>query len=350
MPLLLCLESTCDETAAAIVRDDLTVLGSAVASQEELHERFRGVVPEIAARAHLERFLPIIDAALDQAGVTLQQLDYIAVANTPGLAGSLLMGVTVAKTLALALGKPLAAINHLQAHIYACRMAAGCNVFPCVGLIVSGGHTSLYRCRTPVDFELLGGTIDDAAGEAFDKAASLLGLPFPGGPALAAAAERGNPAAHHFPRSLVGSERLDFSFSGLKTAVRYAIWGPGKPITGPPPLTAEQVCDLAASFQEAVVDSLISRTRLALERTKLEHALRRRRRGRQSPLTLPSSRTGRRVRNRASHRAPRALHRQRRHGRHRLGANSGGLVRKLSARYPAWIGAPREGGRVRRDA
>lgn len=269
MPLLLCLESTCDETAAAIVRDDLAVLGSAVASQEELHERFRGVVPEIAARAHLERFLPIIDAALKQANVRLDEIDYFAVANTPGLAGSLLMGVTFAKTLALALGKPLAAINHLQAHIYACRMAAGRDVFPCVGLIVSGGHTSLYQCQTPVDFELLGGTIDDAAGEAFDKAASLLGLPFPGGPALAAAAERGNPESHRFPRSLVGSDRLDFSFSGLKTAVRYAIWGPGKPITGPPPLTAAQVCDLAASFQEAVVDSLISRTRLALERTGL---------------------------------------------------------------------------------
>src|SRR5690349_16693785 len=168
---ILTLETTCDETAAAVVTDDLRVLSSVVASQDQLHQRFAGVVPEIAARAHVERILPVIDEALSKAGVCLAELDAIAVANTPGLAGSLLVGLVAAKTLCAALGKPLVAIDHLQAHVYACRMAAGREVFPCVGLIVSGGHTSLYECRGPLEFHYLGGTIDDAAGEAFDKVA-----------------------------------------------------------------------------------------------------------------------------------------------------------------------------------
>ncbi|MEX2175357.1 MAG: tRNA (adenosine(37)-N6)-threonylcarbamoyltransferase complex transferase subunit TsaD [Pirellulaceae bacterium] len=267
---ILAIETTCDETAAAVVAEDLSVLSSVVASQHELHARFAGVVPEIAARAHVERILPVIDEALRQAGATLAQLDAIAVANTPGLAGSLLVGVVAAKALCLAAAKPLVAINHLHAHIYACRMAAGRDVFPCLGLIVSGGHTSLYRCQAPTNFGYLGGTIDDAAGEAFDKVASMLGLGFPGGPAVAQAAERGNPRAHAFPRALAhDKERLDFSFSGLKTAVRYAIAGPGRPDFRSVRLTPQQVADLAASFQAAVVDSLVDKTLLALARTGL---------------------------------------------------------------------------------
>src|SRR6476659_9532267 len=195
---ILTIETTCDETAAAVVADDLSVLSSVVASQDELHRRFSGVVPEIAARAHVERILPVIDEALSRANARLQDLDAIAVANTPGLAGSLLVGLVAAKTLCVATGKPLVAINHLHAHIYACRMAARQEVFPCIGLIVSGGHTSLYRCRAPNEFEYLGGTIDDAAGEAFDKVAAMLGLSYPGGPAISKAAERGNPKAHSF--------------------------------------------------------------------------------------------------------------------------------------------------------
>ena len=227
---ILTIETTCDETAAAVVAEDLQVLSSVVASQDQLHQRFAGVVPEIAARAHVERILPTIDEALKRAGVALTELDAVAVANTPGLAGSLLVGLAAAKALAAALHKPLVAINHLQAHIYACRMAAGRNVFPCVGLIVSGGHTSLYRCTDPTEFEYLGGTIDDAAGEAFDKVAAMLGLPYPGGPAISQSALSGNPRAYAFPRGLAGQrQRLDFSFSGLKTAVRYLIAGPGKP-------------------------------------------------------------------------------------------------------------------------
>jgi N6-L-threonylcarbamoyladenine synthase len=267
---ILALETTCDETAAAVVTDELVVLSSVVASQDQLHRRFAGVVPEIAARAHVERILPTIDEALARAHVSLADLDAIAVANTPGLAGSLLVGLVAAKTLALAANKPLVAINHLHAHIYACRMAAGRDLFPCLGLIVSGGHTSLYRCSTATQFEYLGGTIDDAAGEAFDKVAALLGLPYPGGPAIGRAAVRGNPAAYRFPRGLSGDrERLDFSFSGLKTAVRYQILGPGKPDTSAVQLSEQEVADLAASFQEAVVDSLVAKSLQALDQTQM---------------------------------------------------------------------------------
>jgi N6-L-threonylcarbamoyladenine synthase len=266
---ILILESTCDETAAAVVTDALVVRSSVVASQEPLHQRYGGVVPEIASRAHVERILPVIDEALKRAGLTIDQIDAVAVANTPGLAGSLLVGLSAAKALCLALEVPLVAVNHLQAHIYACRLAAGRDVFPCLGLIVSGGHTSLYRCRTPIEFELLGGTIDDAAGEAFDKVASLLGLPFPGGPAIERAARQGDPRAYHFPRPLVDSPRLDFSFSGLKTAVRYRISPPGDRSLKQP-LQERTVADLAASFQEAVVDCLVAKTLLAAERTKLD--------------------------------------------------------------------------------
>jgi len=263
---LLILESTCDETAAAIVTDDLEVLSSVVASQDALHKRFGGVVPEIASRAHVERIVPVIDETLSRASLTLQDIDAIAVANTPGLAGSLLVGLTAAKSLALALGVPLIAVNHLQAHIYACRLAAGRDVFPCLGLIVSGGHTSLYRCSTPLEFELLGGTIDDAAGEAFDKIASLLGLPFPGGPSIDRAARDGNPKAFELPRPLLDNDRLDFSFSGLKTAVRYRIASPGTELSAAN-LDSQRVADLAASFQEAVVDCLVGKTILACQRT-----------------------------------------------------------------------------------
>jgi N6-L-threonylcarbamoyladenine synthase len=268
--LLLTIETTCDETAAAVITDELTVLSSVVASQDALHQRFGGVVPEIASRAHVERILPVIDEALRKAGITLDDLDAVAVANTPGLAGSLLIGLTAAKAICLARDLPLLAVNHLQAHIYACRLASGRNVFPCVGLVVSGGHSNLYRCEGPTDFTPLGGTIDDAAGEAFDKVASLLGLPYPGGPSIERTAKAGDPRRHRFPRPLLDDRsHLNFSFSGLKTAVRYLITGPGKPsdnlaIAG---LSEKEVADIAAGFQEAVIDCLIGKAELALSRS-----------------------------------------------------------------------------------
>jgi N6-L-threonylcarbamoyladenine synthase len=267
---ILTLETTCDETAAAIVTDRREVLSSVVASQDDLHRQFGGVVPEIASRAHVERILPVIDETLRKAGLALSDLDAVAVANTPGLAGSLLVGLTAAKALCVALHVPLVAINHLQAHVYACRLASSEEVFPCVGLIISGGHTGLYRCRTPLEFDLLGSTTDDAAGEAFDKVAAMLGLSYPGGPAIQTAAQRGNPRAYTFPRALIKDhDCLDFSFSGLKTAVRYAIAKPGKSDLSRVLQSPRQVADLAASFQEAVVDCLVTKAWQALKKTAL---------------------------------------------------------------------------------
>jgi N6-L-threonylcarbamoyladenine synthase len=268
---ILTLETSCDETAAAIITDRLEVRASVVASQDELHKRFGGVVPEIASRAHLQRILPVIHETLQQAGMSLDDLDAVAVANTPGLAGSLLVGLVAAKAICVAQNIPLLAVNHLQAHIYACRLAAAPQeVFPCVGLIISGGHTSLYRCLGPLDFEMLGATIDDAAGEAFDKVAMMLGLPYPGGPSIQKAAASGNPKAHAFPRSFIrDDQRLDFSFSGLKTAVRYSIAGPGRTDFTSIDLKPQQVADLAASFQEAVVDVLVDKALAALRKTEL---------------------------------------------------------------------------------
>ena len=269
--LVLTLETTCDETAAAVVNDHLEVLSSVVASQDALHQRYRGIVPEIAARAHVERIIPVIDEAVRRAEIDLADLSAVAVANTPGLAGSLVVGLVAAKTLCVALGKPLVAVNHLHAHVYACRISSGRNVFPCVGMIVSGGHSSLYVCRAPSEFEMLGGTIDDAAGEAFDKVASMLGLPYPGGPAISRAAEQGDPQAYAFPRPFLNDpERLDFSFSGLKTAVRYSITGMGKCDFTTLQLPAQQVADLAASFQQAVVDCLVAKAMLAVQRTGIQ--------------------------------------------------------------------------------
>src|SRR5438132_1281381 len=180
----LSIETSCDETSAAVFTDELRILANVIASQTDLHARFGGVVPEVAARAHLQRLLPVIDEGLRQAGIALPQIGCIAVLNTPGLVGALLVGVSAAKMLALALDVPLVNANHIEAHIYACRLAAGRDIFPCVGLVVSGGHTCLFHCQSALRFELLGATLDDAAGEAFDKVASILGLPFPGGPAV----------------------------------------------------------------------------------------------------------------------------------------------------------------------
>jgi N6-L-threonylcarbamoyladenine synthase len=269
MMYFLAIETSCDETAAAVFTEEPKILSNIVASQTDLHARFGGVVPEVAARAHLQRLLPVIDEALNQAGVRLNQIGCIAVHNTPGLVGALLVGVSAAKMLALALQVPLVSANHIESHIYACRLAAGREIFPCVGLVVSGGHTCLFHCKSALDFGLLGATLDDAAGEAFDKVASILGLGFPGGPAVEREATGGNPEAHRFPRSFLKEDRLDFSFSGLKTAVLYTVCGQdlSRAATA---LTKKQRADLAASFQQAVVDVLVEKSRQALNRTGLK--------------------------------------------------------------------------------
>lgn len=268
---ILCLETTCDETAAAVVTGDLEVLGAVVASQEDLHQQFNGVVPEIAARAHVERILPVISQTLSKAKCKLSDLDAVAVANTPGLSGSLLVGVVAAKTLCLVHDIPLIAINHLHAHVFACQLDSTEPVYPCVGMVVSGGHTHLYRYDSAIESRYLGGTIDDAAGEAFDKVASMLGLPYPGGPAVSKVAANGDPKAYSFPRSFIRENRLDFSFSGLKTAVRYAITGPGSQDFKDFKLTDQQIADLAASFQAAVVDCLVAKAIQAMQQTEMNH-------------------------------------------------------------------------------
>jgi N6-L-threonylcarbamoyladenine synthase len=260
----LAIETSCDETAAAVFTDEPKILANVVASQTDLHARFGGVVPEVAARAHLQRLLPVIDEALRRAGITLNQIGSVAVLNTPGLIGALLVGVSAAKMLALALEVPLVSANHVEAHVYACQVAAGRDIFPCVGLVVSGGHTTLFDCRDALHFTRLGATLDDAAGEAFDKVASLLGLGFPGGPAVERAAKGGNPKAFALPRSFLHEDRLDFSFSGLKTAVLYTLRGQdGKGTVD----LSDRRADLAASFQQAVVDVLTAKCRQALRRT-----------------------------------------------------------------------------------
>jgi len=268
---LLAIESTCDETAVALIDSSGRVLSECVATQESLHEKFAGVVPEIAARAHLERILPVIDTAMRQSGKAPEDLAAIAVATYPGLPGSLIVGLSAAKALALAWDKPIVGINHIQAHIYACGLDTPESIYPCVGFIVSGGHTSLYRCDDPLGWDYLGGTIDDAAGEAFDKVAVMLGLSFPGGPALSKLACKGDPQAIRFPRPLIDDpKRLDFSFSGLKTAVRYRIAGSSNPDPTAVVLEEKQRADIAAGFEQAVIDCLISKACAALNRTDLK--------------------------------------------------------------------------------
>jgi N6-L-threonylcarbamoyladenine synthase len=257
-PLVLGIETSCDETGVGIVRGT-ELLANAIASSMEEHARYGGVVPEVAARAHLEALGPTIRAALDEASVDLADLDAVAVTSGPGLAGALMVGVGAAKALALSLDKPIYAVNHLVGHVGADLLGDRPLETPSVALLVSGGHTSLLLVRDlDSDVELLGETIDDAAGEAFDKVARLLGLPYPGGPEIDRAAVGGDPDAIRFPRGLtrpkdLGRHRYDFSFSGLKTAV--ARWVEQREAAGEP----VPLADVAASFREAVVDVLVSK-------------------------------------------------------------------------------------------
>lgn len=264
---LLAIETSCDETAAAVVEDGRRILSNIVASQVELHARYGGVFPEIASRAHIEAIVPVIEQAMKEAHVGFDDLDTVAVTYGPGLAGSLLVGVNVAKGIALGRNLPLMGVNHLEAHIYAHWLETslpsqeggrGGLEFPLLALIVSGGHTELILMRDHGRYEYLGGTLDDAAGEAFDKVGRLLGLPYPGGPAVQEAAEGGNPNAFHFPRSWL-EESYDFSFSGLKTAVVRQL----EKYSAPP--KGRLLADLAASFQAAVVDVLAAKTVRAAE-------------------------------------------------------------------------------------
>ena len=257
------IESSCDETAAAVVSSGRDILSSVVATQEELHSPYGGVVPEVASRAHAERITAIIAEAMERSGARPGELGGIAATSRPGLIGSLLVGLSAAKALSLAWDLPLVTVDHVAAHVYSCRMAGA--EWPFAALVASGGHTSLYRAAGPQDITLLGSTVDDAAGEAFDKVSAILGLGFPGGPAVSRSAAGGNPSGVDFPRPMLNSDDLDFSFSGLKTAVLYHV----KDLGGAEALGDGARADVAASFEAAAVEVLAAKLFDAARREKL---------------------------------------------------------------------------------
>jgi N6-L-threonylcarbamoyladenine synthase len=259
------LESSCDETAAAIVEDGRIVRSDVVASQNEVHARYGGVVPELASRAHVLNVVPVVQGALDRAGMTLADVDGIAVTNAPGLVGALLVGLQTAKALAWVTGKPLVGVHHLEGHLSAIYLEPDAPPFPHLALIVSGGHTSLVRVDGPGVLTELGATRDDAAGEAFDKGAKLLGLGYPGGAVIDRLAKNGDPRAVPFPRSMTGGEHgADFSFSGLKTALLHHVRAHGVP-------DGQQLSDLCASYQAAIVEVLVRKTRRQARKMQLHH-------------------------------------------------------------------------------
>jgi N6-L-threonylcarbamoyladenine synthase len=261
--VILAIETSCDDTCAAVVSRSGEVRSNVVASQGLLHERYGGVVPEIASRSHLELIDAVVDDALERAGTSLDEAELVAVTRGPGLIGALLVGVSSAKALAAARGLPLAPVDHLAGHVLASTLGERPIEPPFLCLVASGGHTFLARVDEPPAYEILGRTLDDAAGEAFDKGARLLGLGYPGGPALDRLARDGDPGAFDFPQSLPG-DGLDFSFSGLKTALLYRVRDLGEEAA------AERRADLAASYQRAVVGALVTRLRQAIVRDRAE--------------------------------------------------------------------------------
>jgi len=272
MSIVIGIETTCDETGAAIVRDGAFVLSNVVRSQVPLHLKYGGVVPEIAARAHIEWLNNIIDLALGQAQVKPEQIDAIGVAHCPGLVGCLLVGVSAAKALAFAWNRPLVGVNHVHAHLYAALLADSDSVserlrpaLPALGLVISGGHTSLYLVEDFARLKRLGSTVDDAVGEAFDKVAAILQLGYPGGPLVEKLSANGDSGAIPFPVSLLGKDSLDFSFSGLKTAVLYYVNGARGTQRDASTMSPYAKADVAASFQRAAADVLCMKLRRALE-------------------------------------------------------------------------------------
>lgn len=261
--LILGIETSCDETAAGVVKDGTRILSNVISSSLKYHKKFGGVVPEIATRHHVENIDKVINRSLYLAGIKIKDIDAVAVTNGPGLVGALLTGISCAKAISYNLGKPLIAVDHLKAHIYSAIMEKNIPVFPFIGLVISGGHTRLYLVEDFNSFELLGDTVDDAVGEAYDKVSKILGLGYPGGPVIDALAKKGNPAAIKFTCRAVNNS-LDFSFSGIKTAVLYKVKAMG------PRLKAKEVSDIAASFQEAVLRVLVENSIKAIEKYKVK--------------------------------------------------------------------------------
>ncbi len=267
---ILGIETSCDETAASVVEDGVSILSNVVVSQIDIFAEYGGVIPEVAARSHLEVMMPVMNKALSDAKCTWDEIDAIAVTHAPGLLGSLLIGTLTARTLAILHNKPLYAVHHLKSHVYANWISGYQNIsFPLLALVVSGGHTQILYMPAHNQFEIIGTTHDDAVGECFDKVAKILGLPYPGGPSIAKAAEKGDAAKYRFPHPRV--DGLDFSFSGLKTAVLRTVQKElGLPISHPSHdlknhLSEQQIADFAASFQKTAVDILVEKISMALE-------------------------------------------------------------------------------------
>lgn len=272
--LILGIESTCDETAAAVVKDGTLILSNVISSQIDLHKQYGGVVPELACRRHIDVIIPVIDQALKEANLTLQDIDLIAVAKGPGLIGALLIGLNTAKALALAANKPFIGINHIEAHLYAAMMPVLDKIlFPCLGVVISGGHTALVLIKSLGTYSLIGQTVDDAIGEAFDKAAVLLGLSYPGGPAIEELAKRGNATRYPLKAGVVKGQPLNFSFSGLKTNVLYTLKGQNSHKDSPVILPPSEYAHLAASFQHAALSDVVNKSLQAAQQNNCQTIL-----------------------------------------------------------------------------
>jgi len=264
--IVLGIESTCDETSCSVVKNGCEILSNVVSSQIDLHAEYGGVVPELSCRRHVDVFIPVLEEALKEAQISLDMVDLFAVAYGPGLIGALLIGITAAKSLSLVFNKPFISVNHVEAHLYAALMSQKTPVtFPCLGVVLSGAHTSLVRMDEIGSYKLIGETIDDAIGEAFDKVARQLGLNYPGGPKIEALAKDGDPKRFGFKAGKSKEHPLNFSFSGLKTAVLYTLQGQNKLSTMPLPLTKQNMCDIAASFQHAAFTDVVEKVMSAAE-------------------------------------------------------------------------------------
>lgn len=269
--IVLGIETSCDETSCSIVKNGNEILSNIVTSQIDLHAEYGGVVPELSCRRHVDVFIPVLKQSLEEAHVSLNMIDLIAVAYGPGLIGALLIGVTAAKTLSLALNRPLIGVNHVEAHLYAALMSQPVPVeFPCLGIVLSGGHTALVRMEDIGSYSLIGETVDDAIGEAFDKVAKQLGLHYPGGPQIESLALQGDKYRFPFKPGKVKGQPLNFSFSGLKTAVLYTLKGQNKETASPLPLTEKNRQDIAASFQHAALTDVVDKAILAAEKHRCQ--------------------------------------------------------------------------------
>ncbi len=270
--LVLGIESTCDETSCAIVRDGKEILSNIVFSQADLHQVYGGVVPELACRRHVDVLLPVLNEALDKAQITLSDIDLIAVAHGPGLIGALLLGLNTAKSLSLALNIPFIGVNHIEAHLYAALMLDDkpCS-FPCLGVVISGGHTAIVKMHSYTEFSLIGQTVDDAIGEAFDKVAKILEVPYPGGPNIEKLALKGDPHFYPFKPARIKDKPFSFSFSGLKTSVLYTVNGQNNKDGAQKSLSLTEKQNIAASFQWAALNDILNKTAAAAEFYQIQH-------------------------------------------------------------------------------